>query len=208
MPVFIVDGERHRIPFMSCFRGSRSIGEKWFTYNAEIRVKTPPKASISDIWSAQDDTTLQNLRHCSIPWKYISAAMNNRPVEDLKKRWASLHGDRLTKSVDKPVKDTINDRLSCKTLEGGSVERHVCFSDPLVTEGDTEDDNIASKPSKVKHVFYTDENFDLEDVLLLHTIAAKWERDKWLNVSTRFNDRTGRNITPEDAKSMIDLEGV
>lgn len=57
-------------------------------------------------------------------------------------------------------------------------------------------------------MLYTDENFDLEDVLLLHAIAAKWERDKWLAVSTQFNDRTGRSITPDEAKSMIDPEEV
>ncbi|KAE8349099.1 hypothetical protein BDV28DRAFT_160778 [Aspergillus coremiiformis] len=158
MPVFIMDGESHRVPFIPFFRAYRS------THNAKI-VRTSPKAStLNAMWSAQDDRILWNLRTCNVPWKYISAAMNNRPVDDLKKRWVNhLHEGRSTKTAIK--KSTTN----------------------------------------VKHVFYTDENFDLEDVLLLHTIAAKWEKDKWLTVSARFNARTGRNITSEEAKSMIDL---
>lgn len=39
---------------------------------------------------------------------------------------------------------------------------------------------------------------------MLHNIAAKWERDRWLAISTRFNDITQRSITPEQAKSVID----
>jgi hypothetical protein len=54
-------------------------------------------------------------------------------------------------------------------------------------------------------VFYIAEDLDMEDVLLLHTIAAEWEKEKWLAVSDRFNGKTGRSITPEQAKSVIVL---
>lgn len=43
-----------------------------------------------------------------------------------------------------------------------------------------------------------------EDNAFLHKVAEKWERDRWLAISTRFNDKTGQSITPEFAKSVIE----
>ncbi|KAB8244367.1 hypothetical protein BDV35DRAFT_395016 [Aspergillus flavus] len=206
MPVLIVDGGRYRVPFMPFFRGYRTNNERWLTYNAKIRGKVTPEAPGSTKWSAQDDMTLQDLRNCNIPWKYISAAMNNKPIEELKERWLNLRDGITQEIVAKPRRETNQMHFVCELP--GKVGRNVSFSDPLATNDNADDYLIASRPSKVKHVLYTDENFDLEDVLLLHTIAAKWERDKWLAVSTQFNDRTGRSITPDEAKSMIDPEEV
>ncbi|KAB8271364.1 hypothetical protein BDV30DRAFT_228159 [Aspergillus minisclerotigenes] len=205
MPVLIVDGERYRVPFMPFFRGYSTNNERWLTYNAKNRGKFTPEAPGSPKWSAQDDMTLQDLRNCNIPWKYISAAMNNKPIEDLKERWLNLR-DGITQEIVAKPRETNQMHFVCELP--GKAGRSVSFSDPLATNDNADDYLIASRPSKVKHVLYTDENFDLEDVLLLHTIAAKWERGKWLAVSTQFNDRTGRSITPDEAKSMIDPEEV
>ncbi|KNG86798.1 hypothetical protein ANOM_004664 [Aspergillus nomiae NRRL 13137] len=191
---------------MPLSRGYRTTNERWLTYNAKIRGKATPEASINTGWSAQDDMILQDLRKCNIPWKYISVAMNNKPVEDLKERWLNLREDITKDILAKPRRDTNEVHFIYEMSEDGKVERNVSFSDPLVTNDKADDHPIASQPSKVKHVLYTDENFDLEDVLLLHTIAANWDRDKWLAVSTHFNERTGRSITPDEAKSMINPE--
>ncbi|KAF7585693.1 hypothetical protein BBP40_010274 [Aspergillus hancockii] len=200
MPSFIVDGEPHRIPFMPFFRGYKFYGEGWFTANGKIeqRVKTTSKGSI---WSAQDDETLIDLRGCNVPWKCISAAMNNKPVEVLKERWFSLRTgrSRSTEIVGRLTKKTANHYSSWEDGTG----RHVSFTDPLATDDENIDKGyIASQPLKV---FYLDDDLELEDVLLLHTIAAKWEKEKWFAVSTRFHDKTGRSITPEQAKSVIDF---
>ncbi|KAK6816132.1 hypothetical protein RU639_009160 [Aspergillus parasiticus] len=208
MPVLIVDGERYRVPFMPFFRGYRTTNERWLTYNAKIRVKVKPEAPRSTRWSAQDDITLQDLRNCNIPWKYISAAMNKKPIEDLKERWLNLREGITQEIVAKPKRETNQMHFICELPEVRKVGRNMSFSDPLVTNDNIDDYLIASRPSKVKHVLCPDENFGLEDVLLLHTIAAKWERDKWLAVSTQFNERTGRSITPDEAKSMVDPEEV
>ncbi|KAE8158470.1 hypothetical protein BDV40DRAFT_291738 [Aspergillus tamarii] len=208
MPVLMVDGERYRVPFMPFSRGYRTTNERWLTYDAKIRVKATAGAPRNTGWSAQDDMTLQDLRNCNTPWKYISAAMNNKPVEDLKERWLNLRKGITREIVAKPIRYTNETLFICELPEGQKIERNVSFSDPLATNDNTDDHLIDTRPSKVKHVLYTDENFDLEDVLLLHKIAAKWERDKWLAISTHFNDRTGRSITPDEAKSVIDSEGV
>jgi hypothetical protein len=49
-----------------------------------------------------------------------------------------------------------------------------------------------------------DQDCTLEDVTLLREIAAQWKRDQWQAISTRFNGMTGRQITPEQAKSVLD----
>ncbi|KAE8373028.1 hypothetical protein BDV26DRAFT_285473 [Aspergillus bertholletiae] len=208
MPIFIVDGERYRIPFIPLSKGYQTTDKRWPIYKTKIRVKVGPKASINTVWSAQDDMTLQDLRNCNIPWKYISTAMNNKPIEDLKERWLSLREGGTKEIGATPIDNTNDVHFICELSDDGKVAQSVSFSDPLVTNNHTDADIIASRPSKVKHVFYTDETFDLEDVILLHKIAAKWERDKWLTVSTHFYEKTGRSITPDEAKSMINPEEV
>jgi hypothetical protein len=49
-----------------------------------------------------------------------------------------------------------------------------------------------------------DQDCTLEDVTLLREIAAQWKRDQWQAISARFNGMTGRKITPEQAKSVLD----
>lgn len=113
-------------------------------------------------------------------------------------------------------------------------QRHVSFTDPLVTgvdvgfffihpihtrksinrvvfsiqtaNNDDDDDNNSGDSTHTKRIFYIDRDFSLEDMVLLHNIAAKWERDRWLAISTRFNDLTQRAITPEQARSAVEGE--
>ena len=49
------------------------------------------------------------------------------------------------------------------------------------------------------------EEWALEEVLLLHRITANWENERWVAISSRFHDRTGRHITAEQAKSIIEF---
>lgn len=48
-----------------------------------------------------------------------------------------------------------------------------------------------------------DSGLTLKEMLLLHRIAAKWERDRWAAISARFNDKTGHNLTPEQVEWII-----
>ncbi|KAB8074076.1 hypothetical protein BDV29DRAFT_157022 [Aspergillus leporis] len=130
--------------------------------------------------------------------------MNNKPVEDLKERWLSLRDGRSAETVAKLTEKLANYYYSSwRPWYNGKTERHVSFHDPLTTDGyQTDNGHIASRPLRV---FYIAEDLDMEDVLLLHTIAAEWEKEKWLAVSDRFNGKTGRSITPEQAKSVIVL---
>jgi hypothetical protein len=50
---------------------------------------------------------------------------------------------------------------------------------------------------------YINRDCTMEEVTLLREIAAQWKRDQWQAISTRFNGMTGRKITPEQAKSIL-----
>jgi hypothetical protein len=77
-----------------------------------------------------------DLRNCNVPWKYISAAMNNKPVEDLKERWLSLRDGRSAETVAKLTEKLANYYYSSwRPWYNGKTERHVSFHDPLTTDG-------------------------------------------------------------------------
>lgn len=60
-----------------------------------------------------------------------------------------------------------------------------------------------SERSKCRRALYIDEDFSLKDFLLLHDIAAKWKQDRWTAISQAWSEKTGRTMTPEQAKSML-----
>ncbi|KAK1150105.1 hypothetical protein N8T08_000002 [Aspergillus melleus] len=167
-------------------------------------------------WTCEEDRLLQELKSCHIPWKYVSVAMGSRPIAQLKRRWYHLQDRRPmdVKAVDwaDPPKD-VNAWVEEEDEEDekrglGKTRRRVSFADPLTTVDenyDDEDDDGDDLPRhpKLKKVSYTESEFTLNEVLLLHRIAAKWERDRWRAISTRFNDKTGHSLTPEQAKRII-----
>ena len=57
-----------------------------------------------------------------------------------------------------------------------------------------------------KTVLYLDEAFTLEDVILLNQIAAKYEEEKWIRVSSRFFDKTGKRHPPRILKKHVRAE--
>lgn len=55
----------------------------------------------------------------------------------------------------------------------------------------------------MRKYFYMDDKFTLEEIILLHKLADHYENEKWLRVSSRFFDKTGRRISPDDAKLRV-----
>lgn len=51
--------------------------------------------------------------------------------------------------------------------------------------------------------YYLDNEFTLDEIVLLHNLADRYEKEKWLRISSRFYDKTGKRITPDQAKSRI-----
>ncbi|KAH8426001.1 uncharacterized protein LDX57_003739 [Aspergillus melleus] len=193
-------------------------------------------------WTCEEDRLLQELKSCHIPWKYVSVAMGNRPIAQLKRRWYHLR-DRRPMDVEAvdwgdPPEDGnawVEEEDEEDEKRGlDKTRRRVSFADPLTTvrevgirnlslfwagiklftltghskvddNYDDEDDDGDDLPRhpKLKKVSYIESEFTLKEVLLLHRIAAKWERDRWRAISTRFNDKTGHSLTPEQAKRIV-----
>lgn len=152
-------------------------------------------------------------------------------MDDVQTRWRQIRGQ--SGKTDEKDEEDISTTLA-------KPQRHVSFTDPLVTGGDVrvffpvsppiypgqrievtgafsiqtnnDDDDDRDPPgdrdrdrdTRIKKIYYIDEDFSLEEVVLLHNIAVKWERDRWLAISTRFNDLTQRAITPEQAYSIVE----
>ncbi|KKK15562.1 hypothetical protein ARAM_005314 [Aspergillus rambellii] len=177
-------------------------------------------------WTAEDDRLLRELKTAKVSWRKISMVIDDRPIRDLKRRWDCIRSGKPRYSqVYSFAEDadgfysTIEQPYAWGTKYQGK-ERHVSFRTLPTDEADTdeeeeetqdedededeeEEENI-SQPPKIKRVYYIDDAFTLEDVLLLHKIASEWRKDRWTTISTRFNEMTGRHITPDEAKSVID----
>ncbi|PTU22628.1 hypothetical protein P175DRAFT_0473886 [Aspergillus ochraceoroseus IBT 24754] len=159
-------------------------------------------------WTAEDDRLLRELKTAKVSWRKISMVIDDRPIRDLKRRWDCIRSGKPRYSqVYSFAEDadgfysTIEQPYAWGTKYQGK-ERHVSFR-TLPTDEADEEENI-SQPPKIKRVYYIDDAFTLEDVLLLHKIASEWRKDRWTTISTRFNEMTGRHITPDEAKSVID----
>ncbi|KAA8651998.1 hypothetical protein EYZ11_002988 [Aspergillus tanneri] len=207
MPVFLVNGRRYRVRFWSLLNGSEPISED--PPSARKRTKATWEDVAADrTWTAEEDRLLRELKNCHIPWKYVTVAMGNRPAAQLKRRWYYLRNRKSNETETADLADQSDDEHSWEdTEEVERPQRRVSFASPLVTmrEDDAgEDEDYVPRAPRIKKVCYIDSDLNLKEILLLHKIAAKWERDRWLAISTRFNDKTGRSITPEQAKWIID----
>ncbi|KAN0069943.1 hypothetical protein V8E54_012249 [Elaphomyces granulatus] len=95
--------------------------------------------------------------------------------------------------------ETIHDSRTNHQKHTSQQKRGVSFADPLVIPGKTggepdEKNESSQKPIRI------DNEFTIEELLLLHKLADRYEREKWLRISSRFFDKTGRRITPEKAR--------
>ncbi|EEP81041.1 predicted protein [Uncinocarpus reesii 1704] len=159
----------------------------------------PAKSSIPVFeWTAEQDFQLLKLKAENAPWRAISASIG-KPVYVLKDRWGVIQPKTMApikkpkaREEPKPAKPEGNNKPS---------GRRVSFSEPLVTNNDGARDADLSKK-----VLYLDEAFTLEEVILLNQIAAKYDEDKWIRVSSRFFDKTGKRLPPRILKKHVRVE--
>jgi hypothetical protein len=44
----------------------------------------------------------------------------------------------------------------------------------------------------------------LDEICLLYKLAERYEEDKWLRVVSRFFDKTGKRLSPNKVKALVD----
>ncbi|KAL2006094.1 hypothetical protein VTN00DRAFT_9748 [Thermoascus crustaceus] len=184
------------------------------------------------VWTPELDARLTELKNVNTPWISISIAMDNRPIAELKKRWNLLRAadvelerktaatkktkfgyERWDSEEEEEEEDSERRRYERKLEE--KPKRRVSFSDPLVIPGKAKSISLQTdkplEPPKHKDkgkdakkvYYYLDNEFTLEEIVLLHNLADRYEKEKWLRISSRFYDKTGKRITPDQAKSRI-----
>lgn len=86
-------------------------------------------------WTRKEDRLLWELKTCHIPWKYVSVAMGNRPVAQLKRRWYFLRDHRpvLVDGADWADQSDEGDPWEEEERTVGRSRRRVSFADPLTT---------------------------------------------------------------------------
>ncbi|EAW07704.1 uncharacterized protein ACLA_024190 [Aspergillus clavatus NRRL 1] len=139
--------------------------------------------------------------------------MGDRSIADLKQRFSYIQkafqlAELGHQRFQQKMGDEYGDIEFSISESDGEPERMVSFANHFVTDGDIREGEYAearnNPRSKTKRIYYIDENFTLEDVVLLHRIASQWENNRWVAISTKFNNITGRSITPGQAKTIID----
>ncbi|PLN85439.1 hypothetical protein BDW42DRAFT_190728 [Aspergillus taichungensis] len=158
-------------------------------------------------WTPAEDALLKELKACHTSWQSISYAIGHRPVTELKRRWDDLsrYEDSRNRSLNgRSYRKKFYENPPSTGMSGDEeAPRNVSCSDPLIIGGDM--DYAGSRSlSETKRVLYIDREISWQEAVLLHQIAAGWERERWVAISGRFNGQTGRTITPEQARSVLD----
>jgi hypothetical protein len=61
----------------------------------------------------------------------------------------------------------------------------------------------STKNAAKKTIFYIDESLSVEDIILLTRLEARYEDEKWLRISSRFFDKTGKRFTPDEVRKCL-----
>ncbi|OJD17615.1 hypothetical protein AJ78_02314 [Emergomyces pasteurianus Ep9510] len=159
-------------------------------------------------WTTDDDDMLRRLKAEDMTWKAISTSMG-RPVQSLKTRWGIIR-PAVEYKIPRPHTSAQCETGSKSQQQQQQAETHrrherrVSFSEPLVMNGKT-NPTTYTRTAK-KKILYVDENFSLEEILLLNKLAAQYEDEKWLRISSRFYDKTGKRLTPQEAREHVQRE--
>ncbi|KAK2738883.1 hypothetical protein FQN57_006898 [Myotisia sp. PD_48] len=116
-------------------------------------------------WSADDDAQLLELKSGNPPWKNIAVQMN-RSIEDIKNRWHVVRPDPSSKPVNAELNKTADKRENLAgAAKDSKKQNQVSFVEP---------ETSGNKPSTKKIIYYTDDNFTLEEVILLNKLAENF----------------------------------
>ncbi|WEW55801.1 hypothetical protein PRK78_001234 [Emydomyces testavorans] len=148
-------------------------------------------------WTAEQDLQLLKMKTENASWRAISTAIG-KPVYALKDRWGVIQPKT---NVLKQPKAQGEAKPVMTEGNGKGTRRRVSFSEPLVTTDNN--DGARDTDSSKKRGFHLDGTLTLEETVLLNKIAAKYEEEKWIRISSRFFDKTGKRHAPRTLKKYI-----
>ncbi|KAK2811052.1 hypothetical protein FQN50_002387 [Emmonsiellopsis sp. PD_5] len=148
-------------------------------------------------WTTDDDDNLRRLKAEGMTWKAISTA-TGRQVHVLKSRWGIIKPAVEYQNKKPAVNEPTPPPQETNT---NRHQRRVSFSEPLII-GKAES-SYTRTPTPKKKILYVDENFSLEEILLLNQLAVQYDNEKWLRISSRFFDKTGKRLSPQEAKEHV-----
>ncbi|KAK2883362.1 hypothetical protein FQN49_000002 [Arthroderma sp. PD_2] len=135
-------------------------------------------------WTDKEDTELSKLKQDGTSWKVISETMK-WPVNELKERWRVIKPE--------PPKESKPEKEESKADKKEKNKQRVAFA---------ESKDKSSKESK-KVIYCTDGSLSLEEAVLLNKLAEKYDKEMWLRISSKFFDKTGKRLDPEEAKRHV-----
>ncbi|KAM5432451.1 hypothetical protein MferCBS31731_007466 [Microsporum ferrugineum] len=145
-----------------------------------------PRNNEARSWTDQDNEQLMKLKQDSTSWRAIAVAMK-WPVHELKERWRAIKPE--------PPEEPKPEKVEVKA-ESPENKKKVAF-----TESTKE--KKTSKESSKKVMCYTDESLSMEEAILLNKLADKYDKEMWLRISSKFFDKTGKRLDPEEARRHI-----
>ncbi|OJD15972.1 hypothetical protein ACJ73_08925 [Blastomyces percursus] len=167
----------------------------------------PPPQPPQQEWTTDDDDTLRRLKAEGMTWRAISTSMD-RPVKALKTRWGIVR-PAVEYKIQRPhtsghcETSSRSQQQQQQTETQRRHERRVSFAEPLIMNGKNDTTAVTYPRAPKKKILYVDENFSLEEILLLNKLAAQYDEEKWLRISSRFYDKTGKRLTPQEAREQV-----
>ncbi|KAK2760750.1 hypothetical protein FQN54_001986 [Arachnomyces sp. PD_36] len=177
-------------------------------------------------WTPDLDAYLKGLKESDLSWKVIAATMG-RTVGEVKARWQILSILEREERESKEAMAMDGAQMSRQN------KRQVSFASPLIMPENVSVpyycfnwrilrdafsirmlssldlanvDGLQESPQNGKSrrpVLFVDEDFSVDDIVLLNRIASRYEEEKWLRITSRFFDKTGKRITTQQAKSRV-----
>ncbi|EFR01544.1 hypothetical protein MGYG_04546 [Nannizzia gypsea CBS 118893] len=134
-------------------------------------------------WTDEDDAQLKKLKEDNISWRKIAETMRSS-VHELKERWRVIRPEPAKQPQPEPE----------KVKEDSPQEKKAVVVEPSAKE---------KKGKEAPKVVYTDESLSTEEAVLLSKLADKYDREMWLRISSKFFDKTGKRLDPDEARRHI-----
>ncbi|KZF26488.1 hypothetical protein L228DRAFT_13469 [Xylona heveae TC161] len=145
-------------------------------------------------WDGEKDAQLLKYKDDNRSWKQISALLDIS-VSELRRRFKELKQQQQGGTETNP---------DASKQASSSAEEAKPSGEPEQKEAPPIQQQATAVPGIDRYIYLAEDDiFSIEETLLLLKIAQQYDEDKWLTVSSRFYDHTGRRVHPDDVRAKI-----